>query len=444
MKLKTAAIYFFLLLIFHSGCQAAYNSESTPSPESDPTAAEILPTATAVEELVPTAVPILAQDDAFKSNSPLCQADDDPGEFSVQCSDGNLVISQEPGRKAREITWYRDIPANDLQQFQIQINVRSLPAEGIPVDENQYGIFFRAGENTIQALRIMNQYFSFQDWLEQDDVKVSDRTNFSFTPHLNPAGQENNLQLNCSRQICDLIINGEFSGRGSMDGAGGVNALGIFIASDWDQQFGEIHFTNLQATSDENVMHDEKTYQLFDSLTGETEIFSKAGLSGAFSEIEEDGFHFSPVSPSKNYRAITGPALENMSVEAAVFMEIDPEKSSNHFGGLICRSSLEGRYMAVIRADGTYTVYSDTPNFPLTPRLEGKSERIRPGLQENRLRLDCIGDQIDFYINEELTASFNEKRFDINYGRGGLFTKAGPQPDPDTIIFRDLTIREVR
>lgn len=444
MKIKTAVNIFLLYLIFVSGCQAAVTPEPTPSPEPNPTATRLIPTGTAAIDQLPTAAPILAQEDAFETNSPLCQANGDPGAFSALCSDGYLVIRQGSKRKAREIRWYSEIPVGNLQQFQIQASILSLPALGKSVDENQYGLFFSVGHNTNYALRIMNQYFSFQKWLEQEEMKVAYHTNFSFSPHLNPAGQENEIQMDCSQKICDLFINREYAGRISMGTAYRVDSVGIFTASDWDQQFGEVHFNHLQITSDDKEIHDDNPYQLFDPLRGETDIFAKAGLSGAFSDIEEDGFHFSPVIPSANYEAKTGPALENMSVEATVIMAIDPEKTANHFGGLICRSSLEGMYMAVIRADGTYTVYSDTPNFPLTPRQEGKSELIRPGLQENHLRLDCIGDQVDFYINEELATSFNDRRFDINYGRGGLFTKAGAQPDPDAIIFRDLSIREIR
>ncbi len=444
MRIKALLSFLLLIVIFSSSCQVAPTPETTPSPTAVTPAANFIPTGTPTKEPLPIPEPVLSSEKAFEKDSPLCPESEDPGTFSVLCSNGDLVIRQAPERKARKINWYREIPTDGLEHIQIKATILSIPAEGVPIDENQYGLFYKVGQNTFHALRIMNQYFSFQKWFGQEEIRVEERTNFSFSPFLNPAEQENTVQLDCSRQICDLSINTEFAGRISMGTANGVSAVGIFASSDWDQQFGEVHFEYFQITSNENKDPDKEPYSLSDLLKGVSDIFSKAGLSGAFSDFEEDGFHFSPVIPSANYEAKTGPSLADMSVEVTVITEINPEKNTGRFGGLICRSSLEGMYMAVIRADSTFSVYSDTPKFPLTPRMEGKSEAINHGTQENRLRLDCIGNQIDFYINEELVASFTDNRFDINFGRGGLFTKAGGQPDPDAIIFRDFSIREIR
>ena len=231
MKIKIAVCILLLFLIFVSSCHATVTPEPTPSPEPTPTATEFSPTGTAMIEQHPTEAPILAHEDAFETNSLLCQSDGDPGAFSVLCSDGKLIINQANSRKAREIIWYKDIPADDLHQFQILASVLSLPPEGVPVDQNQYGVFFGTGEDTYHALRIMNQYFSFQKWLGHEETKVEERTNFSFSPFLNPAGQENTIQLDCSQQICDLSINTEFAGRISVDTAEGVSTVGIFASS---------------------------------------------------------------------------------------------------------------------------------------------------------------------------------------------------------------------
>ena len=69
-------------------------------------------------------------------------------------------------------------------------------------------------------------------------------------------------------------------------------------------------------------------------------------MSGAFNEYDTEGFHFSPVIPYGYYGAKSGPALQDMEISAKVKMEIDPDKPGSQYGGLICRSSRDGMYMA--------------------------------------------------------------------------------------------------
>ena len=100
--------------------------------------------------------------------------------------------------------------------------------------------------------------------------------------------------------------------------------------------------------------------------------------------------------------------------------------------------------MAVIRADGTYSIYRDTPRQPFALLAQKASSAILPGLAENKLRLDCIGDQITFFINGAQVESLTNTRYELRYGRAGLFTKAGGTPEPDAIIFSDFSITEIR
>jgi hypothetical protein len=125
-------------------------------------------------------------------------------------------------------------------------------------------------------------------------------------------------------------------------------------------------------------------------------------------------------------------------------MEIDPSGSSSRYAGLICRSSQDGMYMAVIRADGTYSIFRDTPQRPFALLAERKSDAILNGTTDNSLKLECIGDQINFYINGTQVESLTDMRYGLRFGRSGLFTKAGGDPLPDAIIFKDLRIEEIR
>lgn len=86
--------------------------------------------------------------------------------------------------------------------------------------------------------------------------------------------------------------------------------------------------------------------------------------------------------------------------------------SGNQYAGLVCRTS--------------------------------KSDAILPGWVENDLRLVCEGDDINSYINDELLASLTDARYDLNYGRNGIYTKTGCDPQADAIVFSDFEIRELR
>jgi hypothetical protein len=100
--------------------------------------------------------------------------------------------------------------------------------------------------------------------------------------------------------------------------------------------------------------------------------------------------------------------------------------------------------MAVVRGDGTYTIFRDSPQRPFALLAEKASEVILPGFVENKLRLDCIGDQIDFYINNAQVESLTDTRYGLLFGRAGLITKAGGTPDADAVIFSNFSITEVR
>ena len=300
------------------------------------------------------------------------------------------------------------------------------------------------GKGIRHVLRIRGSYFDWETWTIDNKVDVSSRNNLSYSPYILPVGEPNTFQLICRKENCDLLINQEFTARLPNGMPWGLYALGIFAASDWDEEFGSVQFISFRA----NVLQDElleSTPILFsDNLTSDIGTFSSMGLSGAFSSYESDGFHFSPVIPYGYYSAKTNLSLTDVSVNATLDMEVDPEKSSSRYGGLICRSSKEGMYMAVVRADGSYTIFRDTPIRPLTMLAEQTSEHILAGSAANKLRLDCVGDQINFYINGNLVESLSDTRYKLRFGRSGFFTKSGGTPDSNGIVFRDLVIEEIQ
>ena len=114
------------------------------------------------------------------------------------------------------------------------------------------------------------------------------------------------------------------------------------------------------------------------------------------------------------------------------------------YAGLVCRSSIEGMYFAVIRESGYFSVFRDTPNRPFNLLAEARSKEFLTGGAVNRLRLDCVGSNISFYINDKLVAHLQDDHYNLIFGRSGFFTKAGKNPDVGNITFSDLEIKEVR
>jgi len=180
-----------------------------------------------------------------------------------------------------------------------------------------------------------------------------------------------------------------------------------------------------------------------DDLREDHGTFARMGLSGAFSEFEEDGFHFSPVIPYGYYAAKSGPAMRDVSISAEIEMEFTPGRPGTQYAGVSCRANSDGVYHAVLRVDGKYFVYRDAVRRPFTPVALGWLEDVPEGRAAYSLQLDCIGDNLTFYVNGEEIESFTDTRYGIRYGRSGLFTKAGGGAWSGAIIFRNLVIKEI-
>jgi hypothetical protein len=327
--------------------------------------------------------------------------------------------------------------------FTLTFTTTSSAAGGSKMDENQYGILFKDSTGTTYAVRFQGQYFNLEFWTMKDELKTSELTNPSFTPYLQIAGSPNSIQLTCTGALCDLSINAQFAGRFPLELNGEITEVGIFAASDWDEQFGKVTFQDLQIEmTQKNTV--PPLFTLEDDLTADHATFAQSGLSGAFNAYSEDGFHFSPLIPFGYYAAKANPSLANVAVSAVVRMEIDPSGSSSRYAGLICRSSQDGMYMAVIRADGTYSVFRDTPGRPFALLVERNSDAILAGTSNNLLKLECVGNHINFFINGIQVEALTDSRFGLHFGRSGLFTKAGGEPAADAIIFKDLQIEEIR
>ena len=440
----------FLFLIF-SSCLVITACQTSPDQPgmliqtpvlSSLESAEISPTETAVPKATEIHGERLASD-SFGNNSSFCASEPVTSAFSLTCSADELAISQSENRRKVDIFLYREIPIQS-KSLSIEVETHSAAAQKVKSDQNNYGVYFVDESGQYHALRLTNQYFDFESWSMDGEIKVVEKTNLSFSPLIKSADLSNALCLDCSASGCDFFANGSLAGRDSVGIHGMVKVIGLFAASGWNQQFRQVKFKNLRVYTLPDERINTQPFHLEDALFGSSTTFAGTGLSGAFNRYEADGFHFSPVIPYGYYSVKGGPALSDVSIGVTVKMEIKPGVSGSRYAGLVCRSSQEGMVMAVIRADGTYTIYRDTPQQPFALLAEKTSNAILPGLTENKLHLDCLGDQINFYINETQVESLTDTRYGLRFGRTGLFTKAGGDPNPNAVVFSDFSITEMR
>ena len=406
---------------------------------------EVISTQPAEATALPTPIeiPFLIPSLDLSADTVFCADEPSGSPFFLSCSEGGLSVSQSQDRRKIDSMLRREI-ALSSDGFSLSADIISQPAKMDRLDQNQFGFYFTTTSGKTYALRVKGQYFNFEEWTITDDIKLENSFNTTYAPALNSAGRKNNVRLICGRERCDLFGNDVLIGRSPFGTQAGIKALGYFTASNWDQEFGSIILESLSATELSSTRPETQAFILNDDLTKDNGTFSQMGLSGAFNEFEEDGFHFSPVIPFGYYAAKSGPSLADVSVRASVNMEFIPNVKATQYAGVVCRSSLDGMYLAVLRADATYTIYRDSIQRPFSLLAKGEIEGIQAGRADIAIRLDCIEDTISLYINNIQAASFTDSRYGVRFGRAGIFTKAGGAPYSDAIIFRDFSIEEIR
>ena len=382
----------------------------------------------------------------FQPESSLCQEEQAGSAFSLECKDSVLTILESENRRGIDILLHRKTLVDQSLPFTINATITSISADKSQMDENQYGLLFVDVDGNEYAVRFQGQYFDLEtwNWISDTEVKATTLYNMSYSPYLKTGGETNLLQTACSDGVCDLFINGNFTGRFPISMNTALSEVGFFTASDWDEDFGQVIFEDFTVQEILDTTFHAERYTIEDALNTKSDTFSQSGLSGAFNDFLDDGFHFSPLIPYGYYAAKANPSLVDVAVSAVVHMEIDPSSSSSRYAGLVCRSSQDGMYMAVIRADGSYSIFRDTTTHPFALLAEKQSNAILSGETDNTLRLECVGNQINFYINGTQVEKLTDSRYGIKFGHSGLFTKAGGEPASDAIVFKDLMIEEIR
>ena len=427
-----------LWFIAYSACTPNQPAAATEAPLKE-TVEVLEPEPTSIPPSATTPVSIL--DTTAGWAAPFCVEPELENEFQIECSDGALIISQSPARKGVDIAMERAYPLEYKGDFDLQVSTISSPYEINMLDVNQYGLFLTNPDEIRYKLLLKGQMIGMEIWSIGEIPTLVEKLNMTYSDFLAPQGEKNTFKLACRADYCDLFINDNRVTRLPIDMSKGINQVGIHSSSAWDEKFGSVVFEELNITATPAAEESLPPLEITDDLRSDHNTFSTLGLAGAFHDYMEDGFHFSPLIPFDYYATTVETLFSDVVISTMVVMDINPEQSASQYGGVICRSSDDGFYGAVIRADGTYSIYRYTPQRSFALLAEKRSEAIRSGREENKITLECKGQQINFFINDIQVESLVDTRYGLRFGRVGLFTKAGSEPNPDAIVFRDLIIK---
>ena len=424
-------------------------SPETLSPTPAPTEIAAVPTPQGIQPTASDLIPVQTFDD---QTSPFCQSQVDlikTGGLTFACSDGKFTFRTAPGAKNNYKYLQIARPIQPSTAFTIEADLLSWPVPGKP-DQNNYGLILGIDSTHTYSLRFKGQYYRFEKNLlvnnssgNDKEIHINKSWNWNYSPSFKPAGNANHIQLTCGGGTCVLNVNQNLIARFNLDQEINATSIALFAEVDYDSPFGIMEVDNLHVVLHQDKAAIQNAFALSDPLVTDKGVFSKTSSSGAYNKYQANGFHFSSVIPFGYYGVKTDPALGDVSISASVVMEADNINSSM-YAGLVCRSSVEGMYFAVIRENGYFSIFRDTPTRPFSLLVEARSKEILIGGAANQLRLDCVGSTITFYINGKKVASLQDAKFKLVFGRNGFFTKASKNPGEAAITFSNLEIKEVR
>ena len=424
-------------------------SPETLPPTPTPTESTAVPTPPVLQSTASDLIPVQTFDD---SSSPFCQSQVDltkSGGLAFVCADGNFTFLTPPWTKDIYKYLRVSVPIRPSAAFTIEADLTSWGVLGNP-DQNNYGFIFGIDNTHTYSLRFKGDYYRLEKNLlmnnsnaEEGNIHISQTWNRNYSPSFKSTGSTNHIQLTCIGKFCDLNINQNLAARFNLDQEINASSIALFAEVGYYKPFGSVDVDNLHVFLPSENAVTKNGFAFSDSLVSDKGTFPKTGLSGAYNKYQADGFHFSSVVPFGYHEVLTDPALGDVSISASVVLKPDTNNSPM-YAGLVCRSSMEGMYFAVIRESGYFLIFRDTPTRPFFLLVEARSKEILSGGAANRLRLDCVGSTITFYINGKKVASLQDDQFKLVFGQNGFFTKAGKNPGETTITFSDLEINEVR
>jgi hypothetical protein len=134
----------------------------------------------------------------------------------------------------------------------------------------------------------------------------------------------------------------------------------------------------------------------------------------------------------------------DMSVEVDARLAAGPD---NGVFGIICRAEADEdaaskAYVFAIRADGVYAILKRTsPTFWDAIASGKQSSAIKTGKTSNRLRADCFGSKLTFYVNGEKLLETTDA--DFKAGQVGVAVTTQPKSAPMDVRFDNFVVRAI-
>lgn len=164
-----------------------------------------------------------------------------------------------------------------------------------------------------------------------------------------------------------------------------------------------------------------------------SQIYEQNGILDYF-----DGYYRIQVNASRQM-LWTGPEMNFSDVQ----IEADSIKvigASDDAFGLVCRAiDQENYYFLVISSDGYYGIGKVSNGVQELIDMPGMlpSAIITQGKARNHLRADCIGEQLDLYVNGQLLASVS----DLEYTNGKVGLAIGTlEASQNVVLFDNFSV----
>ncbi|MEY2559080.1 MAG: serine protease Do [Verrucomicrobiota bacterium] len=136
--------------------------------------------------------------------------------------------------------------------------------------------------------------------------------------------------------------------------------------------------------------------------------------------------------------------FDNVSVEVDARLEAGP---ADGVFGIICRAEANAgtaskAYIFAIRSDGIYAILKRTsPTFWDAIAFGKKAGAIKPGKEANRLRADCSGSKLTFYVNGEKLLETTDA--DFKSGQLGMAVTTQPRSAAMDVRFDNFVVRAI-
>lgn len=175
---------------------------------------------------------------------------------------------------------------------------------------------------------------------------------------------------------------------------------------------------------------------LFDDFTDSKSGWPTIQNSQAKYSYQSDGYHISVFEVNAAPWAKT----DRQDRDVSLYVDAAPVTSSIGYYGLLCRiQDDQDFYYFVVQNNGTYAIgkFKDGAFQPLDGWRENNA--IRRGNQTNRLRADCSGNTLRFYVNSEQVGEVNDT--DFNAGYSGIIANA-LEAQGFEVVFNSFRITE--